>query len=47
VSTPLDWSDVDQRLKPEQFNIFTVARIENDPWKNLLENRQKLGVNLK
>jgi bifunctional non-homologous end joining protein LigD len=47
VSTPVDWNDVDQRLKPEQFNIFSVAKIEKDPWRDLLENHQKLEMNLK
>jgi len=47
VSTPLDWREIDQGLKPEQFNIFTVTKIEKDPWKGLLENRQKLEVNWK
>ncbi len=43
VSTPLSWDDVEKRLKPTEFTIFTVVRID-DPWKDLLENRQKLGV---
>ncbi len=47
VSTPLDWSEVDQRLKPEQFNVFTVAKIEKAPWRDLLEQHQKLEVNRK
>jgi bifunctional non-homologous end joining protein LigD len=47
VSTPLDWSEVDQRLKPEQFNVFTAAKIVKDPWKDLLEHHQKLEMNSK
>ena len=47
VSTPLDWSEVDQRLKPEQFNVFTSAKIEKDPWRDLLEHHQKLEMNSK
>jgi bifunctional non-homologous end joining protein LigD len=44
VSTPLEWGDVKKGLKPESFNIFTVARLEKSPWKDLLENKQKLVV---
>jgi bifunctional non-homologous end joining protein LigD len=47
VSTPLDWREVDQRLKPEQFNVFTSAKIEKDPWRDLLEHHQKLEMNSK
>ena len=47
VSTPLDWREVDQRLKPEQFNVFTAAKIEKDPWRDLLEHPQKLEMNSK
>jgi len=44
VSTPLEWKDIKKGLKPEMFTIFTVPRIENNPWQDLLENRQKLEV---
>jgi len=44
VSTPLEWKDIKKGLKPEMFTIFTVPRIEKNPWQNLLENRQKLEV---
>ena len=42
VSTPLEWKDVKKGLKPEEFNIFTVPKIEKNPWEGLLEDRQKL-----
>jgi len=42
VSTPLGWRDVKKGLKPEEFTISTVAKSGNDPWKGMLENKQKL-----
>jgi len=44
VSTPLEWKDVKKGLKPEDFNLFTVVKIEKNPWEGLLEDRQKLDV---
>lgn len=44
VSTPLDWKDVKKGLKPEEFNLFTIAKLEKHPWKGLLETRQRLEV---
>jgi bifunctional non-homologous end joining protein LigD len=44
VSTPLEWKDVKKGLKPEQFTISTVPKIEKNPWHDLLENKQKLEV---
>ena len=44
VSTPLEWGEVKKGLNPERFNIFTVTKIQKDPWEGLLENRQQLGV---
>ena len=45
VSTPLAWDDVKKGLKPEEFNLFTAAKLETSPWKGLLETRQRLEVN--
>jgi bifunctional non-homologous end joining protein LigD len=45
VSTPLDWLEVKKGLKPDELNIFTLAKRENIPWKDLIENRQRLEVN--
>jgi bifunctional non-homologous end joining protein LigD len=42
VSTPLEWSDVKKGLNPEEFNLFSVAKVSKSPWKGLLETRQKL-----
>lgn len=42
VSMPLDWSEVKKGLKPEEFNLFIVAKSESNPWKGLLEDKQRL-----
>lgn len=42
VSTPLDWQDIKKGLKPDKFNLFSVGKLESDPWKGLLEDRQRL-----
>jgi bifunctional non-homologous end joining protein LigD len=42
VSMPLDWSEVKKRLKPESFTLFTVAKSESNPWKGMLDERQRL-----
>ena len=44
VSTPLEWIEVKKGIKPSDFNIFSVVKREKDPWKGILENRQKLEV---
>jgi bifunctional non-homologous end joining protein LigD len=45
VSTPLDWHNVNKSLKPDNLNILTVPKSENNPWEDLFENKQKLEVN--
>jgi len=45
VSTPLSWDDVKKRFKPAEFTLSTVVKIDDNPWKGLLENRQKIKVN--
>jgi len=42
VSTPLDWKQITKGFNPEEFNIATVPAIDSDPWKDLLQNAQKL-----
>ena len=42
VSTPIEWSDVEKRIKPSEFNIFTVPSLKKDPWKDIFEIKQKL-----
>jgi bifunctional non-homologous end joining protein LigD len=44
VSTPLEWSEVKKGIKPTELNIFSVVKREKDPWKGILENKQKLKV---
>jgi len=44
VSTPLDWSEVKKGIKPSDFNIFSVVRRKEDPWKNIFEKRYKLEI---
>jgi bifunctional non-homologous end joining protein LigD len=44
VSTPLEWKDVKKGLKPEDFTLLTVVKPEKNPWKELLETKQRLEV---
>ncbi len=44
VSAPLSWDDVKKRLKPSEFTLHTAVKTDHDPWKRLLENRQKLEM---
>ena len=44
VSTPLEWREVKKGLKPETFNLFTVVKRKEDPWKEILTKPQKLEV---
>lgn len=44
VSTPMEWRDVKEGLKPDKFNLFNVVKIDANPWEGLFENRQKLEV---
>jgi len=44
VSTPLDWSEVKKGIKPSDFNIFSVVRRKEDPWKNIFEKRYRLEI---
>lgn len=45
VSTPLKWSEIEKGLNPEEFNLFSVVKISDSPWKGLLEKKQKLEEN--
>lgn len=42
VSTPLEWIEVKKGLNPEEFNLYSVVKIAKNPWKGLLDNKQKL-----
>jgi bifunctional non-homologous end joining protein LigD len=45
ASTPLAWNQLQKGLKPQEFNIFSVAEIKSNPWEGFWENKQKLDVN--
>ena len=42
VSTPLSWREAKKGLNPESLNLFSVVKMEDNPWKGLFEDRQKL-----
>jgi len=42
VSMPLEWAQIRRELNPEELNIMTARDIQSEPWKNLLEDRQRL-----
>jgi bifunctional non-homologous end joining protein LigD len=42
VSMPLRWDEVKKGLNPENLNLFTATKIEETPWKGIMENNQKL-----
>jgi bifunctional non-homologous end joining protein LigD len=44
VSTPLEWSEIKKGIKPTELTIFSVIKREKNPWKRILENKQKLKV---
>ena len=44
VSCPIEWIEVKKGLKPTQLNLLTMVKRKFDPWKNILENPQKLEV---
>jgi bifunctional non-homologous end joining protein LigD len=44
VSTPLEWKDIEKGLKPQELNIFSVARTEKNPWEGLFDDKQRLEV---
>lgn len=42
VSMPLEWAQIRRELNPEELNITAARDIQSEPWKNLLEDRQRL-----
>jgi len=42
VSTPLEWDEVQKGVKPKDFNIFSVLKREDNPWKDLFQHKQTL-----
>jgi bifunctional non-homologous end joining protein LigD len=44
VSTPLAWSEVKKGINASDFNIFSVVKRKDDPWKNIFEKRCELEI---
>jgi bifunctional non-homologous end joining protein LigD len=44
VSTPVEWSEIKKGIKPSDFNISSILKRNKNPWKGILENRQKLEI---
>jgi bifunctional non-homologous end joining protein LigD len=42
VSAPLRWDELRHGLRPEDFNIKTVLSRHDDPWRDILDTRQKI-----
>jgi len=47
VSTPLEWDQIKKGLDPEKYNILTLRENETNPWKDVLEDAQRLEVSWK
>lgn len=43
VSTPVLWDELKKGIRPEGFNISTVLSRNEEPWRDILEDRQKIG----
>jgi bifunctional non-homologous end joining protein LigD len=44
VSTPLDWSEVQRGINPEDYTLLTVMKRKSDPWKDIFKNKSKLEI---
>lgn len=44
ISTPLEWAEIKKGIKPAEFNIRSVLKREKDPWKRVLDNKQRSMV---
>jgi len=42
VSAPLLWDDLRHGIRPEHFNIRTMLERNDEPWRDIFENRQKV-----
>jgi bifunctional non-homologous end joining protein LigD len=42
VSTPLGWEELRRGVRPEDFNIKTVLSRDEEPWRGMLDTRQKI-----
>lgn len=43
VSAPLGWDELRRGVRPEDFNIRTVIPGKEGPWRDIFDNRQKIG----
>jgi len=43
VSTPLQWDDLRKGIRAEDFNIKTVISKKEEPWRDIFDNKQKIG----
>jgi bifunctional non-homologous end joining protein LigD len=43
VSTPLRWEELRQGVRSEDFNLKTVISRTDNPWRDIFEDRQKIG----
>ncbi len=44
VSTPLSWQDLREKINPEAYTIHTVVKNQENPWKDIFQNPQRLEV---
>ncbi|HET6580518.1 MAG TPA: non-homologous end-joining DNA ligase, partial [Methanoregula sp.] len=43
VSTPLQWDNLRKGVRAEDFNIKTVISKKEEPWRDIFDNKQKIG----
>jgi bifunctional non-homologous end joining protein LigD len=43
VSTPVRWEELRQGVRSEDFNLKTVISRNEDPWRDIFEDRQEIG----
>lgn len=43
VSMPLRWDELKRGVRAEDFNIKTVISKKEEPWRNIFDNKQKIG----
>jgi bifunctional non-homologous end joining protein LigD len=43
VSAPLSWAELKHGIHPEDFNIRTILSGNEDPWRDIFDNRQTIG----
>ena len=43
LSMPLEWRQIRHGLNPEEFNILSAPENQGNPWKDLFQDKQRLG----